>query len=128
MGKKNKGDAKRVKVSIPADLADAVEATGADLDETVEQLLREAFERPGGDRKGRLTGFIQELAGPHLPQLEAIAKDVASKVAKDVATAAATAAHAAFTAKTVAEKDKSAEPEAKRSPRNGGPKPPSGDS
>gem|GEM_PF-7088935 len=135
MSKKDKRDAKRVKVSIPAELAEAVEATGADLDATVERLLRDALGHGTADRtKGKLAGLIQDLAGPHLPQLEAIAKDVASKVAKDVATAATAAALAAFTAKATAkpgsgdkaeraDKSKAAAP--KRTPRKTAGKPPS---
>jgi hypothetical protein len=100
--KKNDGKPKRVKVSIPADLANAIEAAGGDLDDTVERILRDAVGEATPDRasaKGRIAGFFHDLAGPYVPQLEAVAKEVASKVAKDVATAAAAAAMAAFAAK-----------------------------
>jgi len=93
-------DAKRVKVSIPAELAEAIEAAGDSVEEVVERLLRDAHGQPTADKaKGKIANFLQDLAGPHLPQLEAIAKDVAAKVAKDVATAAAAAALTTFAAK-----------------------------
>lgn len=93
-------DAKRVKVSIPAELAEAIEAAGDSVEEVVERLLRGALGQPTADKaKRKIAGFLQDIAGPHLPQLEAIAKDVASKVAKDVATAAAAAALTTFAAK-----------------------------
>lgn len=100
-GKGPKGDdAKGVKITIPAELAEAVEAAGGSLQETVERLLRDALGQPTADKaKRKIAGFLQDIAGPHLPQLEAIAKDVASKVAKDVATAAAAAALTTFAAK-----------------------------
>ena len=100
-GKSPKGeDAKRVKVSIPAELAEAIEAAGDSVEEVVERLLRGALGQPTADKaKRKIAGFLQDIAGPHLPQLEAIAKDVASKVAKDVATAAAAAALSTFAAK-----------------------------
>lgn len=98
--KNGKGDAKRVKVSVPAELVEAIEAAGESIEEVVERLLRAALGKPTADSaKRRFAGFLQDIAGPHLPQLEAIAKDVASKVAKDVATAAAAAALTTFAAK-----------------------------
>ena len=107
MSKKHKGDGKRVKVSIPAELAEAIEAAGDSVEIVVERLLRNALGSGTADKtKGKIAGGLQDLAGPHLPQLEAIAKDVASKVAKDVATAAAAAALATFTAKTASDGDK----------------------
>ena len=98
--KKGKDGARRVKISIPVELADAIEAAGDSVEEVVERLLRDALGKPTADKgKNKLAGFLQDLAGPHLPQLEAIAKDVAAKVAKDVATAAAAAALTTFAAK-----------------------------
>lgn len=97
----SKGGDRRVKITIPAELAEAIEAAGDSVEETVERLLRSALGAGTADKaKGKIAGFLQDLAGPHLPQLEAIAKDVASKVAKDVATAAAAAALSTFAAKT----------------------------
>lgn len=103
MGKKQKNSSKgdrRVRITIPAELAEAIEAAGDSVEATVERLLRDALGSGTADKaKGRIAGFLQDIAGPHLPQLEAIAKDVASKVAKDVATAAAAAALSTFAAK-----------------------------
>lgn len=100
-GKGQKGDdARRVRVSVPSELVEAIEAAGDSIEEVVERLLRAALGKPGAESaKRRFAGFLQDIAGPHLPQLEAIAKDVASKVAKDVATAAAAAALTTFAAK-----------------------------
>jgi hypothetical protein len=107
--KSGKGGTKRVKVSIPAELADAIEAAGDSVEEVVERLLRDALGKPTADKgKNKFAGFLQDLAGPHLPQLEAIAKDVAAKVAKDVATAAATAALTTFATKAAGDNGKPA--------------------
>lgn len=90
----------RVKVWIPGDLARAIQASGGDLEDTVEELLRGALGSGTPDSgQSKLSGFLQSIAGPYLPQLEAVAKDVASKVAKDVATAAAAAALTTFATK-----------------------------
>ena len=114
-GKAPKGDdAKRVKVSVPAELVEAIEAAGESIEDVVERLLRAAVGKPTADSaKRRFAGFLQDIAGPHLPQLEAIAKDVASKVAKDVATAAAAAALTTFAAKAAGD----AEPAKKTAPK-----------
>ena len=126
-GKAPKGDdAKRVKVSIPAELAQAIEAAGDSVEDTVERLLRSALGKPTADSaKRRFAGFIQDIAGPHMPQLEAIAKDVASKVAKDVATAAAAAALTTFAAKAAgdAKPTRRAAGDAKPTRRAAAPKP-----
>ena len=115
--KNGKGD-KRVKITIPAELAQAIEAAGDSVEDTVERLLRSALGQPTADRaKGRLTGFLQDLAGPHLPQLEAIAKEVASKVAKDVATAAAAAALTTFAAKAASETGSDKKPAKQAAPK-----------
>lgn len=119
--KNGKGDPKRVKVSVPVELVEAIEAAGESIEDVVERLLRAAVGKPSADSaKRRFAGFLQDIAGPHLPQLEAIAKDVASKVAKDVATAAAAAALTTFAAKA-ANNDKPAKkaaaPKAAAKPR-----------
>lgn len=104
MSKKSKNGKGRVKVSVPVELVDAIEAAGESIEDVVERLLRAAVGKPTADSaKRRFAGFLQDIAGPHLPQLEAIAKDVASKVAKDVATAAAAAALTTFAAKAAGE-------------------------
>lgn len=127
--KSEKGDAKRVKISIPAELADAIEAAGDSVEETVERLLRGALGAGSADKtKGKIAGFFQDIAGPHLPQLETIARDVAAKAAKDIATAAAAAALSAFAANAGKKGDKApkAKGGAKKStPRKASPKPPS---
>ena len=120
--KNGKGDARRVKVSVPAELVEAIEAAGESIEDVVDRLLRAALGKPSADSaKRRFAGFLQDIAGPHLPQLEAIAKDVASKVAKDVATAAAAAALTTFAAKAAGD-DKPAKKAA--APKTAAPKKP----
>ena len=48
--KSGKGSAKRVKVSIPVELVDAVEAAGDSIEEVVERLLRNALGQPTADK------------------------------------------------------------------------------
>ena len=120
---------KRVKVHIAADLAAALHA-GDDLDTVVEAILRAhlgenadaAPDAEKADKSDKFRRFFEDVAGPHLPHFEAVAKDVASRVAKDVAAAAATAAITAWAA-SAAKPKKPAAPE----PKDGGelkPEPP----
>ena len=92
MSKAKDGKTKRVKVHISPELAKALGSD--DLDATVEAILQAHLDRRGdsfGATKEKVRKFVEDVAGPHMPQLEAVAKDVAAKVAKDVATAAFTA-------------------------------------
>jgi hypothetical protein len=93
MSKSKDGKTKRVKVHISPELAKAL-GDGDDLDATVEAILTAHLEKREdsfGAAKDKVRKFVEDVAGPHMPQLEAVAKDVAAKVAKDVATAAFTA-------------------------------------
>ncbi|MDO9487206.1 MAG: hypothetical protein Q7J32_02450, partial [Sphingomonadaceae bacterium] len=106
MAKKQKSSGKsggndRVKVSVPADLAKAIESAGDSVENTIERMLRATIGSGGlAGAKGKIAGFFQDIAGPYLPRIEAVAKEVASQVARDVATAAAAAALSTFAAKT----------------------------
>lgn len=96
MAKDNHDKPKRAKLYLPQDLADALAALGGDWEAKAVAALRALVDKPG---KGKVRDFIEDVAGPYLPQLETVAREVASKVAKDVATAAAAAAMAAWATK-----------------------------
>lgn len=95
---------KRTKVHLSPDLVAAFRTQGDDWEARMEAVLQAHLDK-AGKGAGKVRAFFEDVAGPHMPQLEAVARDVAGKVAKDVAMAAA-AAMASWAANTTATKAK----------------------
>ena len=106
MSKKDE-KAKRSKLHLPHDLIAAFKGQGEDWEARIETVLRAHLDKPATGA-GKVRAFFEDVAGPHMPQLEAVAREVAGKVAKDVAVAAAAAAMASWAANTGGEKAKRA--------------------
>lgn len=96
---------KRTKVHLSPDLVAAFRTQGDDWEARMEAVLQAHLDK-AGKGAGKVRAFFEDVAGPHMPQLEAVARDVAGKVAKDVAMAAAAAAMASWAANTTATKAK----------------------
>lgn len=97
------GKPKGHKVRIAADLYDQLAAQGDDVDARVDTILRAHLNREAkAGRAAGLVGLIADVAAPALkqsnllPQMEAIAKDVASRMAREMAQAATAAAAQAW--------------------------------
>ena len=106
MSKKDE-KAKRSKLHLPHDVVAAFKDQGDDWEARIETVLRAHLDKPAKGA-GKVRAFFEEVAGPHMPQLEAVAREVAGKVAKDVAVAAAAAAMASWAANTTTTKAKPA--------------------
>ena len=99
--------ATRTKVHLPPDVVAAFRALGDDWEAKIEAVLRAHLDRPA---KNKMRDFFNDVAGPYLPQIEAVTREVASKVAKDVAMAAATAAMASWSASNPTKAETAARP------------------
>jgi BrnA antitoxin of type II toxin-antitoxin system len=100
---------KRTKVHLSPELVAAFRAQGDDWEARIEAVLQahlDKGDRGAGKSAGKVRAFFEDVAGPHMPQLEAVARDVAGKVAKDVAMAAAAAAMASWATNAAAAKAK----------------------
>lgn len=106
---------KGVKIRIAPDIAEAFKARGDDWEAQIDAALRAHLGQPRPERGAKMKAFFADLAGPAMPQLEQVARDVASKVAKDVASAAAAAALAAWASSK--EKPAPATPKAAAAPK-----------
>lgn len=85
---KSEDSPKGVKIRIATDIAEAFKARGTDWEAEIDAALRAHLGQPKPERGAKMKAFFADLAGPAMPQLEQVARDVATKVAKDVATAA----------------------------------------
>jgi BrnA antitoxin of type II toxin-antitoxin system len=110
MSKKDE-KAKRAKVHLDPGLVAIFKDQGDDWEARIEAVLRAHLDK-SAKGAGKVRAFFEDVAGPHMPQLEAVAREVAGKVAKDVAVAAAAAAMASWAANTATTKPKpKAEPD-----------------
>ena len=96
---------KRAKVHLAPDLVAVFKEQGDDWEARIESVLRAHLDKTTKGA-GKVRAFFEDVAGPHMPQLEAVAREVAGKVAKDVAVAAAAAAMASWAANTATAKTK----------------------